>query len=199
MQTTAQITPADNGRRMPLSEFDHAEVQEGNLYELSRGVIIVSDVPEPRHLAQIDEIREQLSAYRKQNSGMIHRLAGGSDCKILLRELQSQRHPDVAVYKTPPPRQGDTWADWIPEIVIEVVSPGSEERDYVLKREEYLEFGVREYWIVDAERQEVLVLRRRGQQWTERVLTAKDRYASRSLPGFELDIKAVFREAARAG
>ncbi|MGE3808888.1 MAG: Uma2 family endonuclease [Gemmataceae bacterium] len=75
---------------------------------------------------------------------------------------------------------------------------GSEERDYVLKREEYLDFGVREYWIVDADRREVLVLRRRGQQWTERVVAEKERYTTKSLPGFKLDVAAIFRAADRA-
>ena len=61
----------------------------------------------------------------------------------------SGRNPDVAVvlHKTPKDPRG-----WRPPIlVMEVVSKGSEahERDYVTKREEYLAFGIREYWIVD--------------------------------------------------
>ena len=44
---TIKIGPADHGRRMSLADFEHAEVQEGLLYELGRGVIIVSDVPGP--------------------------------------------------------------------------------------------------------------------------------------------------------
>ena len=54
--------------------------------------------------------------------------------------------------------------------MIEVVSPGSEERDYQQKREEYLLFGAREYWIFDAEKEEMLVLRRSGGRWIERAL-----------------------------
>jgi Uma2 family endonuclease len=198
LKSATTIGPADRNRRMSLAEFDHAEAQEGYLYELSRGVIIVSDVPDPRHLAQVDEITQQLADYRRRHHGVIHRVAGGSDCKILLRDLESERHPDIAVYKTPPPRNGDLWASWKPELVIEVVSPGSEERDYVWKRGEYLDFGVREYWIVDHQRREVLVLRRRGPQWTERIVTDSERCTTRSLPGFELDVAAVFREADRA-
>jgi hypothetical protein len=46
MSTTATlIGPEDQGRRMSLAEFDHAEVRDGYLYELGRGVITVSDVP----------------------------------------------------------------------------------------------------------------------------------------------------------
>ena len=115
LKSATTIGPADRNRRMSLAEFDHAEAQEGYLYELSRGVIIASDVPDPRHLAQVDKITQQLADYRKRHHGVIHRVAGGSDCKILLRDLESERHPDIAVYKTPPPRNGDLWASWKPE------------------------------------------------------------------------------------
>ena len=58
-----KVGPSDHGRRMSLQEFDKAEVQEGYLYELGRGVIVVSDVPAPRHLAMVNAIRRQLMAY----------------------------------------------------------------------------------------------------------------------------------------
>jgi Uma2 family endonuclease len=197
---TAQILklgPTDHGRRMSLADFEHAEVQEGRLYELGRGVVIVSDVPGPRHLMQINALRRQLHAYDLQHPGRIYGIAGGSDCKILLADLESERHPDVAIYKNPPPEGDDFWAAWIPEIVIEVISPGSEQRDYVEKREEYLRFGVREYWIVDAGREEVLILRRSGGRWIERILRASDTYRTRLLPEFTLACQPIF-EAARS-
>ena len=56
-----KVGPADHGKRMSLDDFDKAEVQEGYLYELNRGVIVVSDVPRPRHLAMVNAARRQLS------------------------------------------------------------------------------------------------------------------------------------------
>jgi Uma2 family endonuclease len=182
---------------MSLAEFEHAEVEEGRLYELSRGVITESDVPNPPHLAQVIAIRRQLNAYDLEHPGRIYAVASGSECKILVTGLESERHPDLAVYKTPPHSDvEDVWASWVPEIVIEVVSLGSEERDYGEKREEYLQFGVQEYWIANAERQEELVLRRAGGRWTERILRPGDTYRTRLLPGFEFACGPVF-EAAR--
>jgi Uma2 family endonuclease len=198
-QTAIRIGPSDHGRRMSLADFEHAEVVDGKLYELARGVIIVSDVPNPRHLAQITATRRQLAAYDLAHPDRIHTIASGSDCKILVASLESERHPDLAIYKTAPNTdESDVWATWIPEIVIEVVSLGSEQRDYIEKREEYLLFGVYEYWIVDAARGEMLVLRRSAGRWTERVVRPPDVYRTRLLPGFEFQIAPVLA-AANAG
>jgi Uma2 family endonuclease len=197
-QTILKICPADNGRRMSLANFEHAEVMEGRLYELGRGVIIVSDVPNPPHMAQVAALKKQLFAYDLAHPGRIYTIASGSECKILLTTLESERHPDLAVYRTAPPGDdSDVWYTWIPEIVIEVVSPDSEARDYGDKREEYLAFGVLEYWIVNAERGEMMVLRRRGGRWADFSVRPPQTYTTRRLPGLVIDVAAVF-EAARA-
>jgi Uma2 family endonuclease len=53
----------------------------------------------------------------------------------------------IITYDLPPPR-----------LVIEVVSPNQENRDYRHKRSEYAARGIREYWIVDPIQQQVTVL-----------------------------------------
>jgi Uma2 family endonuclease len=198
-ETATKIGPDDEGRHMTLEEFDRAEGRPGHLYELSRGVVTVVDVPNPRHLAQVNAVRRQLAAYDLAHEGQIHTVAGGGECKVLLAGTESERHPDVAVYKTPPPEEEDVWAGWIPEIVIEVISPGSEQRDYVEKREEYLLFGVIEYWILDEQRREMLVLRRSRGRWIERTVRPPDPYRTRLLPGLTFACAGVFAAAEAAG
>ena len=51
-----------------------------------------------------------------------------------------------------------------PLLVVEVVSPGQENRDYRDKRSEYAARGILEYWIVDPIKQQVTVL-----EWVEGV------------------------------
>src|SRR5262249_33872141 len=137
-KTLITIGPQDQGRRMSLVEFDRAEGQEGYLYELGRGVVSVVDVPNRRHLAMANALKRQVYPYDASHPGPIHTIATGSECKILLARLDSERHPDLTIYKNPPPEGKDLWARWVPEVVVEIVSPGSEHRDYVEKSEEYL-------------------------------------------------------------
>lgn len=163
-------------------------------------MIVVSDVPKPRHLRQVNATRRQFSAYDLAHPGRIYAIASGGECKLLIEDVQSERHPDLAIYKTPPPEEGDeAWSIWIPEIVIEVVSPGSEGRDYGEKPEEYLRFGVGEYWVVNAKLRELLVYRRSRGRWAERVIRPPDLYRTQLLPGFAFDLAPVLEAAGGVG
>jgi len=162
---TKRIGPADHGKRMRLADFEHADVLEGYIYELGRGVIVVSDVPDRTHFAVVDALRALLYAYRAQRPDVIQHIGAGSDCKLLTQAFESERHPDAVVYMTAPPDEeeyDDPWRDWIPELVVEVVSASSTRRDYEEKPEEYLAIGIREYWIIDPRKQTMLALRRRA-------------------------------------
>lgn len=194
-----KISPADHGRRMSLDEFDQADGESGSVYELSRGTITVTNVPNRRHFAQVNALRRQLSGYEATHPDRIQAISAGSDCKILLADLDSERHPDLAVYQTPMPEDEDLWAVWVPELVIEVVSPDSAHRDYEEKPEEYLRFGVREYWVVDERRQEMLANRRSRGVWSPQIILPSEIYRPRLLPGFELCLQAVFDAARMAG
>ena len=196
--TTFKITPADDGRPMSLDEFDQAEAYEGSLYELSRGIITVVDVPTPRHFAIIIATRRQFAAYELAHPERIHGIASGSECKILIGGLESERHPDLAIYQTPPPDE-DVWSQWVPEIVIEVVSPSSRQRDYFEKPDEYLLFGVREYWIIDPEKKLMLVKRRSRGRWADVPVRPPALYSTQLLPGFEFDCAPLFKINSAAG
>ena len=181
---------------MTLEQFDRAQGVAGSLYELSGGVVTVIEVPNRRHLVQMNAVKRQIHAYDGTCPGQIDSIATGSECKIRLAESKSERHPDLAIYKTPMPSGDDPWSRWVPEIVVEVVSAGSKRRDYVEKREEYLEFGVQEYWILDFEKRRMLVLRRAGDEWKELVVRPPELYETGLLPNLHFDCQAVFGAAA---
>jgi Uma2 family endonuclease len=199
-ETKVRIGPADHGRRMSLADFDHADGDEGHLYELSKGVITVVEVPGRAHFLQVYEAKRQLFAYAAAHPQAVNCIGGGGEVKLSITGAESERHPDVALYKQAPDDDKDLWATWVPELVIEVVSPGSAARDYGEKRDEYLRFGVREYWIINADRGEageMLVLRRVGGRWAEKIVRPPEIHRPRLLPDLAFDIAAVFR-AARA-
>jgi len=190
--TLVQIGPEHHGMRMSLDEFATVEGRPGHLYELERGVIQVVDIPGLPHGFAVQAVRSEFDAFRRANPSRISYIAAGSDAAIRMPRTQTERHPDISVYLSEPPDDPQPWEYWIPDIVIEVVSKGGEERDYVAKREDYLLAGVRLYCIFDQQRRAVTVLERHGGKWNERVLGEGDTLTTPLLPGFALRLSDVF-------
>ncbi len=195
---TFTIGPEHQGQTMSLDDFDKCESRDGYLYELAGGVVVVINVPKPRHGLVVRECRKQLDAYDSDHPGRIQALFGGAECKVLIPTAETERHPDLALYLSPcPDPDEDIWSSWIPELVIEVVSKSSSNRDYVEKRADYLKAEIQEYWILDSFQNRMTQLIRADSEWTEQILDRTSIVESTLLPGFEFDLKRVFDAAKR--
>jgi len=181
--TRIRIGPADIGRRMTLEEFHEADEQPGYLYELARGVLEVTNIPGDFHSQIVDNIHEQLSEYRRQHPRLIRRIGHGSDIRYIIPELESDRHPDLAIVFRDTPRDANRRQRAL--LTVEVVSPGNRarKRDYEANREEYLALGLAEYWIADPRLLRITVLIRLGEAWAERVFGGEGLIGSDRLPG----------------
>ena len=88
-----------------------------------------------------------------------------------------------------------------PTIIIELVSKGkiNQERDYIAKRAEYREIGVKEYWIIDRFAKTMTVCRFAADRDQELVIAADQTYATTLLPGYELPLRRLLELAERWG
>lgn len=191
------VGPRQHGQRMSLKAFEFVRVEEGYIAELSRGYVVVSEVANTPHALRFSLLRSYLGVYHIEHLDMVRAVLNSNECKLLIPDWESERHPDIAVYLTAPRgKKGRTqWRTWVPELVIEVVSESSRDRDYSMKRDEYWTLGVKEYWIVDAQLRQVLVLKRGRSQWTEKPLGTDDVCETKLLPGFKLPCRAIFDAA----
>jgi Uma2 family endonuclease len=189
---TLHIGPADNGRALTLEEFIEAEVEDGYRYELARGVLEVSNVPNDPHGQVVSNLYGSIASYRQTHTGVVLRFGGGAEFQFLLPRMISGRHPDLAVVLRGAPR------DWrgrtLPALAAEVVSKSSVKRDYETKREEYLAYGLLEYWIVDPLKRQVTVLTRHGDEWNEVVLRDQQVITSLVLPGFATTVAELWSD-----
>lgn len=80
-----------------------------------------------------------------------------------------------------------------PLLVVEVVSPGQENRDYRYKRSEYAARGITEYWIVDPTQQKVMVLEWVEGLYEERVYIGDERIVSPLLGHLEFTADQVLQ------
>ena len=188
--TPLRIGPADHGCPMTLEEFLEAEETEGYRYELARGVLEVSEVPNDPHGDVVCNLYRGVGRYDQQRPGVIRRYGGGNEFRFWLPGMISGRNPDLAVVLHGAP------LDWrgrrVPVLAAEVVSRGSVQRDYVTKREEYLAYGLLEYWIVDPLKRQVTVLTRRGDTWHETVVRDDQVIPSLVLPGFATTVAELW-------
>ena len=81
-----------------------------------------------------------------------------------------------------------------PDLVVEILSPSTAERDRTLKRALYARHGVNEYWIVDPASRNVTVLALRdGRFDVTGTYGEDDTLTSPTLPGLALRVADLFR------
>ena len=66
---TLRLGPADHGRAMTLDEYLDADVEEGYRYELARGVLEVTEVPNDPHGVIVCNLYRALAVYHQANPG----------------------------------------------------------------------------------------------------------------------------------
>jgi Uma2 family endonuclease len=115
------------------------------------------------------------------------------------------RDPDLIVHSEASARSMDGAKeaclkpeDPLPSLVIEIVSPGQPgtanyDRDYVEKRREYAERGIPEYWLIDPQRQVVLVLTLWNGKYQEQRFQENQLILSPALPSLNLTAEQVLR------
>jgi len=84
-----------------------------------------------------------------------------------------------------------------PGLVVEILSPGTRQRDLTAKRKLFDREGVREYWIVDPERNSVAVFRRDVDGSFPLAATLEagngETLTTALLPGWQLSLERLFR------
>lgn len=94
--------------------------------------------------------------------------------------------PDLMVVLNEHRDRVSAYVRGVADIVVEVVSPESDDRDYGKKRLLYEAAGVPEYWLIDQIRERVVIYARRGKSFSERVLEGEP-ITSNIMTKFTLD------------
>jgi Uma2 family endonuclease len=104
--------------------------------------------------------------------------------------------PDIVVLCDHSKRK-DRGCEGAPDMIIEIISPSTEMNDRVLKYNEYMQAGVREYWIVDPIHNQVTANRLIEYKFNTTIYLEQDIAPVQVLQGCEIDLSLVFKDISK--
>ena len=130
-----------------LPDGERAELIDGQIYYMAP--------PNTRHQRLVSDLHYQIRDFINRNSGTCEVFP--APFAVFLNENdQNYVEPDISVI-CDKNKITDKGCNGAPDWVIEIVSPSSKQMDYYKKLFKYRTAGVREYWVVDPERNLVTV------------------------------------------
>jgi len=175
-----------------VDDLDDYPEDNGNRYELIEGELLVSRAPGLPHQLVLQNLQVWLFTFLQQHPiGKIAPGAGAffSKYDAVIPDLVFVSHErwDQIV--------ANDRFEGAPNLVIEVVSPGRENRrrDLELKKRLYGKYGVEEYWIVDPENRSVSVFGLNEGVLTELTIASNNQeIQSRVLIDLHLEVEKLF-------
>lgn len=80
-----------------------------------------------------------------------------------------------------------------PDFVVEILSPSTENIDREIKYRDYAQHGVKEYWIIDPERQTIEQYQLKNTEYELQVKLNKGLIESKVIEGFQADLADIFK------
>lgn len=134
---------------------DIEALPEGRRAELIDGQIYFMSSSGRRHQQISGKLYQKIANYIDLNNG---------DCEVyaapfavyLNEDDRNYVEPDISVI-CDPNKLNDKGCNGAPDWIIEIVSPSSRHMDYYIKLFKYRSSGVKEYWIIDIEKERITV------------------------------------------
>jgi Uma2 family endonuclease len=177
-------------KRLIVDDLDAIpEEHEGDRHELIDGELTVTPVPIIKHqIASMRLVRYLDRHVEHGNLGAVFSAPTG-----IRLDQHNLLIPDVwFVTRDRLHTLGVKTMDAPPDLVIEILSPGTRRRDLNAKRELYARFSVPEYWIVDPEEETITVLTLVGSGYELVPAGPGGAVKSRVLPALRLTPDMVF-------
>jgi len=162
--------------------------------ELFKGKLFKMSTPSAVH----QEISMKLA-------GELYQFLKGKDCKVfhapfdvrLLKEAQEDKdiytvvQPDICVV-CDPEKIDKRGCEGVPDLVIEILSPGNSKKEMKFKYALYEEAKVPEYWIIDPDHQNILVYILKGDKYQNPINVIDDYIPSEKFSTLKLHTNDIF-------
>ena len=169
---------------------DYARLPEGAAYQLIQGELIMAPAPLPTHQDTVGNIFVALTNFA--HSRKIGRVFV-APIDVYLGPGDTLQPDVIFISRERFAIIGEKKVEAAPDLVVEVLSPGTAYYDLKKKKRLYEQAGVREYWVVDRldKSVEVFVLEKHAFTLLQRI-EGEGCVVSHILPGLNLDLSDVF-------
>jgi len=178
----------------PVFKFtyeDYRTAPPDKRYELLDGELLLTPAPDLKHQDIQAGLGSRLRRFIEERKlGKLY----FAPCDVVLSDTDVVQ-PDLLFVSRERGRllSGGDNVRGAPDLVVEILSPGTADRDRGYKRALYAKHGVKEYWLVDPVAETVSILRpRAGALVVAHTFGRNETLRSPLLAGFELDLDDVF-------
>ena len=182
-------------RRLATLEDLAATPDDGRIYELIDGEIVVAAAPTLRHELVSQLMNACLFGWaREHEAGLV--LTAPVD--VVLATGQSLQPDLLYIADDNPGEIIEGRFHGAHDLVVEIVSPTSRSRDSIVKPMRYARFGVREFWLIDPDLRFVSAYDLADGLYTERLADADGSLTSGVMAGLHIEPVPLFAEVDRA-
>jgi Uma2 family endonuclease len=173
-----------------LTYADYLETSDDERYELLNGELILSPSPKEIHQYISSILHIMIGTFvRERSLGKVYY----SPFDVVLSNTNVVQ-PDILFISNE--RADIITSDNVqgaPDLVVEILSPATAERDRTVKLDLYAQHGVKEYWIVDPDAKTITVLLRgEGGFVVDGICGEGETLRSPTLTGFSLALEEIF-------
>jgi Uma2 family endonuclease len=169
---------------------DYLLLPEDRRYEIIDGDLFMTPAPGTPHQRIVGNLYLRLREHvddRRLGEVLI------SPCDVVLSPTDVVQPDVLFVAVDRASIIGEKFISAAPDLVVEVLSPSTEDRDRTLKAKLYARAGVRELWIADTKEKRIEVLTNSGDGFRREALFGVGTVLrSTLLPGLEIPIAEVF-------
>ncbi len=170
-------------------EHFYADIDDDIKAEFINGEIIIHSPVKIEHTDAVGNIYTLLRFFVQKND-----LGYVGYEKMLTSFTRNDYEPDVVFFdKTKAKKfKKGMWKFPVPDLVVEVLSKSTENRDRGIKFEDYNAHGVREYWIVDADKETIEQYILKNKKFDLALKAKKGQLESKVVKGFKAEISSFF-------
>jgi Uma2 family endonuclease len=179
-----------NKRRLNYDDYARLTPPDSGSYELHNGQIIIMPTPTPRHQRLSMRLSHRL--YHFVDTHQLGEIFTAPMDTVFTPHDVLQ--PDLLFLSTEKLHLiGAKKIEGAPDLVVEILSPSNVAREMSYKKHVYEFSGVREYWVVNLEKQSVTQYENiEGEFFLRRVFQKTEILTSIILTGFETPLETLF-------